>query len=136
MYWVERLSGKDARREVGDATVFHLVGEANSAMLALCVSAPGVPHRVMSSDFGPGPWFATVDETRGADTRHLEILRNELLTYTQASTVRLQALVDLFGDMVQGKPDDPEKHVRRVDALAEMIRNQLAELQVLTQPIK
>ncbi len=69
------------------------------------------------------------------DTRHLEILRNELLTYTQASTVRLQALVDLFADMVQDKPDDPEKHTRRTDALAEMIRNQIAELQVLTQPI-
>lgn len=86
-------------------------------------------------------WFANAimagyDDGVRRERRHLEILRNELLTYTQASTVRLQALVDLFGDMVQDKPEDPEKHVRRTDALAEMIRNQIAELQVLTQPIK
>lgn len=69
-------------------------------------------------------------------SRHLEIARNELLTYAQAGNIRLQQLVELFGDMVQDKPEDPDKHIRRVDALAEMIRNQIQELQVLTQPIK
>ncbi len=129
MYTVEkRLSASTVAEYKEQFEHFQI---AQSAALTWCVDQQK-PHRILLNGQPLTPWFNILETDH---TRHLEILQNELLTYTQASTVRLQALVDLFGDMVQDKPDDPEKHVRRVDALAEMIRNQLAELQVLTQPI-
>lgn len=63
----------------------------------------------------------------------VDILQNELITYAQCGNVRLQQLVNLFGDMIGDKPDafQRETHTQRLDLLAEMIRNQIQELQTI-----
>ena len=65
-----------------------------------------------------------------------EIQQNELITYAQCGTTRLQQLVDLFGEMVQDKSGDPATRIQRIDALADIIRNQLQELQTIATPTK
>lgn len=63
----------------------------------------------------------------------VDILQNELITYAQCGNVRLQQLVNLFGDMIGDKPDafQRETHTQRLDMLADLIRNQMQELQTI-----
>ena len=63
-----------------------------------------------------------------------DILENELLTYTQCGTTRLQQLVDLFGEMVHDKSGDKEARIHRIDSLADIIKNQMQELQTIATP--
>lgn len=63
-----------------------------------------------------------------------EIHQNELITYMQCGATRLQQLVDLFGQMVQDKSGDPTTRMQRIDALADIIRNQIQELQTIATP--
>lgn len=68
--------------------------------------------------------------------QHTDILQNELITYAQAGTTRLQQLIDLFGEMVQDKSGDPAMRIQHIDALADIIKNQLQELQTIATPSK
>lgn len=76
-----------------------------------------------------GPWMSA-----DATGVYVAPTENELITYAQCGTTRLQQLVDLFGDMVQDKSGDPATRIQRIDALADIIKNQLQELQTIATP--
>jgi len=86
-------------------------------------------------------WFASAimaghDHGRRVESEHMAILQNELITYAQCGATRLQQLVDLFGQMVQDKSGDPATRMQRIDALADIIKNQIQELQTIATPTR
>jgi len=70
------------------------------------------------------------------ESSNIDIQQNELITYMQCGATRLQQLVDLFGQMVQDKSGDPATRMQKIDALADITKNQIQELQTIATPTR
>lgn len=125
-YWIERYVPDTGAHVRETREPFDDYTRAARFLVDICEIEKGKFYRI-ATDSSKGSWISRYNP---------EINYNELITYAQCGTTRLQQLVDLFGEMVQDKTGDPATRTRRIDALAEIIKNQLQELQTIATPTK